>query len=136
MPPHIKRRSNGYQNPHTRESDTGIPTGLELSQQVSTVWINLPGHRARDAQAQENRVIGNGQDERGGDALMLFWHGAAEQDDSRGEAYVHAEGDDEGRDEGLAPVRLANRHCGGEDRGNAESDEGGDHDVWDLDFRY
>ena len=65
---------------------------------------------------------------------MLFWHGAAEQDDGRGEAHVHAERDDEGRDEGLVPVGFADGHCGGEEWGDAEGDEGEDHDVWDLEL--
>ena len=133
---HVQRRSDGDDDAHSRQTDTGIPTAPELPQQVGAVRVDLLGHRSRDAQAHRNRIVGHGQDERGGDALVLLGHGAAEEDDGGREAHVHAERDDQGRDKGLAPVGLVNRHGGGEDRGDAKGDEGEDHDVWYRHLRY
>ncbi len=65
---------------------------------------------------------------------MFFGHGAAEKDDGGWKAHVHAERDDEGRHKGLGPVGLVNGHGGGENRGDAESDQGEDHDIWNRHF--
>ena len=136
MSSHVQRRSDSDQDPHTRQSNTGVPPAAELSEQVRALGVNLTRHRPRDAQAERNGVIRHGQDERRGDALMFLWHGAAEEDNGRGKTHVHPERDDERRDEGLAPVGLRDGHRGREDGRDAEGHEGEHHDVWDWDLRY
>ena len=78
MTPHIPRRNDGYTNPHPHQSNASVLPAPELSQQIGVLGVNLPSHRPRDAQAQRNQGIRDGQEERGGDALMFLWHRAAE----------------------------------------------------------
>lgn len=80
MTPHIQRGSDSDKNPHPRQSNTSVPPAPELSQQIGALRVNLPSHRPRDAQAQRNRVVRHGQNERRGDALMFLWHRAAKED--------------------------------------------------------